>query len=93
MLARSGYVVREIAGEYLLIPVYMEGGTQPQMAIVNDVGRFIWECLQTEQSVEDLLCAVTDIYAVAKEKARTDICDFLDYLTKYNLLVNLEERK
>ena len=91
--ARSGYVLRDIAGEYLLIPVELENGSQPQMAVLNEVGRSLWELLQEEQTVDTMAQAITDAYEVTEQEAEADICEFLDHLMKHQLLMKTEVRK
>jgi len=91
--ARSGYVLREIAGEYLLIPVELEDGSQSQMAVLNQVGKFLWELLQGEQTVDTMADAITEEYEVSREEAEADICEFLDHLSQHQLLKKTEVRK
>lgn len=91
--ARSGYVLRDIAGEYLLIPVELENGSESQMAILNEVGKFLWELLQEDQTVETMAQAITDAYEVTAEEARNDICEFIDHLMQHQLLIKMEEEK
>ena len=91
--ARSGYVLRDIAGEYLLIPVELEDGSQSQMAVLNEVGKFLWEKLQEEQTVDTMANAVTGEYEVSREEAEADICEFLDHLSQHQLLTKMEVRK
>ena len=91
--ARSGYVLREIAGEYLLIPVELEDGSQSQMAVLNELGKVLWELLQEAQTVDTMANAITEEYEVSREKAEADICEFLDHLSQYQLLVKTEVRK
>ena len=84
--ARSGYVVREIAGEYLLIPVKMQEGEGSQIAVLNDTGKFLWEQLVVERTEEELIKTVTEEYRVTEEEAQVDIREFLQKLKKSNLL-------
>ncbi len=91
--ARSGYVLRDIAGEYLLIPVELENGAQSQMAVLNEMGKHLWELLQQEQTVDTMVRSVTEAYEVSPEEAEQDICEFLDHLMKYRLLTKTEVRK
>lgn len=91
--ARRGYVLREIAGEYLLIPVELADGSQSQMAVLNEVGSFLWEKLQEEQTVDTMVHALTGEYEVSREEAEADICEFLDHLERNQLLTKTEVRK
>ena len=91
--ARSGYVLREIAGEYLLIPVELEDGSQSQMAVLNEVGAFLWELLKEPQTVDTMAKAITGEYEISREEAEADICEFLDHLAQHQLLTKTEVRK
>lgn len=91
--AKSGYVLRDIAGEYLLIPVALEDGSESQMAVLNEVGKSLWELLQADQTVDTMAQAITDAYEVTREEAEADICEFLDHLMKHELLTKTEVRK
>ena len=84
--ARSGYVVREIAGEYLLIPVRMQEDEGSQIAVLNETGKFLWEQLVEECTEAELVNALTEEYQVTGEEARTDIQEFLEKLKKCKLL-------
>ena len=85
-LGRSGYVVREVAGEFLLIPVAAQEDLPGQMAVMNETGKFLWEQLQEEKTPEQLLAAMTEEYQVSREEARADIEEFLTMLRQHQLL-------
>lgn len=82
----SGYVVRQIADEFLLIPVKMQGNREPQLAIMNETGKFLWEQLQECRSIEDLIQAMAEEYQVSEKEALADILDFLKDLKERKLL-------
>ena len=83
---RPGYVVREVAGEYLLIPVIMQEDLAAQMAVLNESGKFLWEQLQQEKTVADLIAAMTEEYDVSPEEAREDILEFINLLQRNKLV-------
>lgn len=85
-LARPGYVLREVAGEYLLIPVIMQEDLRTQMAVLNESGKFLWEQLQQERTMDQLQDAMTEKYDVTPEKAREDIEEFVTMLRKHQLI-------
>ena len=89
--AKSGYVLREIMGDYLLIPVSMDSGAMSQVATLNDGGKFLWEQLQQERTIAELVAAMTQVYEVSEEEAHADILEFVNKL-QANLLCT-EERK
>lgn len=81
---KTGYVVREIAGECLAVPVDASCGAH--IVILNPVSKFLWEQLATEKSFEELLKAVLDNYNVAESEAKNDLVEFLIQLEEKNLL-------
>ena len=88
---KPGYVVREIAGEYLAVPVALQDEAESRIAVLNSWGKFLWEQLQQGQTVVGLVHAMTDCYEVSATEAERDILEFLDQLKQNKLL--LEVRK
>ena len=50
---KQGYVTREIAGEYIAVPVDSSCGTG--IVILNPVSKFLWEELREEKTFDELL--------------------------------------
>ena len=84
---KPGYALREVLGEYLTIPVSLAPEEASRMAVLNEEGKFLWEQLQTDQTLESLVEAMTDIYEVSTENARQDIMEFLIEMDKHRLLL------
>ncbi len=80
---KQGYVVREIAGEFIAVPVDSSCGTN--IVILNPVSKFLWDELKTEKSFEELLNAILSNYDVSKEEAESDLKDFLMQLIENGL--------
>lgn len=81
---KQGYVVREIAGEFIAVPVDSSCGTN--IIILNPVSKFLWEELRNEKSFDELLDAMLKNYTVPKEEAESDLKEFLMQLVGNNLL-------
>lgn len=81
---KQGYVVREIAGEFIAVPVDSSCGTN--IIILNPVSKFLWDELRQEKSFGELLDAMLKNYSVPKEEAETDLKEFLMQLVGNNLL-------
>lgn len=84
--SRPGYVVREVAGEYLLIPVLMQEDPETRIAVLNETGKFLWEQLKTPCSAEQLTAAMTEEYQVSGEQARADIMEFINSMQANKLV-------
>lgn len=83
---KGDYVLRQIAGEYLAIPISNEAGEDANIVILNPVSHFIWKELETEKTFDELLNAVTKEFDVSKEEASADIKEFLEGLEQSGLL-------
>ncbi len=81
---KQGFVVREIAGEYIAVPVDTSCGTN--IVVLNPVSKFLWEELKTEKSFDELLGAMLKNYEVPKEEAENDLKDFIMQLIENGLI-------
>lgn len=86
MKVNASFAVREIAGDYILVPLGDMALKFSGMITTNEVGAFIWECLQEEITKEALLDMVLDEFDVDEETARVDMEQFLEGLDKLELL-------
>ena len=80
------FVLREIAGEYIIIPT---GSTVLEfngLITVNEVGIALWKMLQQEVTLEQLVEGILAEYDVEESVAREDIQEFLDELVKGGIL-------
>lgn len=84
------FVLREIAGDYIIIPT---GSTVLEfngLITVNEVGVTLWKMLQEEVAMEQLVQGVLAEYEVEEEVAREDIQEFLDILVRGGILTKGE---
>ena len=82
----NSFYIREIAGETIAIPI--GDAVQKFSGIIglNDVSRFLFERLMTEQSEETLVSALCDEYDVDEITARNDIIKFIEQLKFQGIL-------
>lgn len=90
MKVEKEFVLREIAGDYVIIPtgqtvLYFNG-----LITVNEIGAFLWNLLQNDVTQEQLVKAVLDEYDVDEVTAREDIQDFLETLLKGGIMEEIE---
>ncbi|MBR4859378.1 MAG: PqqD family protein [Clostridia bacterium] len=82
---KSGYVTREIAGEFIAVPIDSLGGSN--IIVLNEVSKLLWDELKTEKTFDELLNAMLGNYDVSKEEAEADLKDFIMQLTENDLMV------
>lgn len=80
------FILREIAGEYVIIPTGKTVLSFNGLISVNEVGAFLWNMLQKDVTVDELVTGVLEEYDVDEETAREDIQAFLDVLVEGDIL-------
>ena len=86
MKIRKEFVLREIAGDYIIIPTGKTTLAFKGLITVNEVGAALWKMLQSEKSLDELVKAILDEYDVEERVAREDIQEFLETLGKNGIL-------
>ncbi len=87
MKAKSGFVLRNIADEYILIPTGDNINQFKGTLLLNAVSAFIWDKLQVPVSRDDLLTAVMEEYEVDEKSAAADLDMLLKKLRDYGVLI------
>ena len=81
------FVLREIAGEYIIIPTGKMVSRFNGLITVNEVGVSLWIMLQEDVTLEQLVQGVLDEYEVEESVAREDILEFLEKLKLGGILM------
>lgn len=71
----------------MLVPLGKAAVAFPGMVTVNATGKFIWELLEQEQTVDSLVAAIMDRYEVSAETARADAKLFLERLISVKAVI------
>lgn len=87
MKLKSDFLLREIAGTYIVVPVGERVIDFKGMIRLNDSGKFLWDCLGEDISSDELLHRFMDEYEVDEETAKTDLIAFLHQSREAGLLV------
>ena len=87
MKIKDGYILREVAGSNIVVPV----GTQVRfngIMTLNDVGTFIWRMLESENgaSKEEIVDAVLAEYDASREAVEKDVDRFIIKLQAQKLI-------
>jgi hypothetical protein len=77
---REDVVLREVAGEHILVPIRSSAADMQAIFALNRTGLRIWQLLDGARRFDEVLAAMTDRYEVAVEEARADLGAFLAQL-------------
>ena len=86
MKIKGEFILREIVGETILVPVGATALEYNGMIIINDTGAYIWKALEQNRTKEEILDRLVDTYEVSEEEAKADLEEFLDTLEKAGIL-------
>ncbi len=86
MRAVKDFIMREIAGETILIPSGSAAKKFNGLITVNELGAFIWNALSEDLTLDALTERITDAYEVNAATARADASEFLDELRQVGAL-------
>ena len=86
MKIKGEYIIREIAGEHLLVPVGETALELNGMVILNPVGAEIWSGLEAGLDENAILSDLLEHFEVSAETAKQDMDEFLQDLKSAGLL-------
>ena len=74
------FILREIAGECVLVPT---GATTQEfngLITMSDTARFIWENMEKAESLEEMIQMILEEYEIDEETAKKDAIGFISQL-------------
>ena len=86
MKIKDGFMLREVAGSYIVVAVGSAVKEFNGVINLNETGAFLWKILEKGAEKEDLLTALTAEYEVEEDLAKKDIDKFIEKLSEVNLL-------
>ena len=90
MKLKPNFVLREVAGENIVIPIDAEAINFNGIMTLNDTGKFLWNQLKDGVSLDDLITNLCDQYEVERNIAAQDVTMFIEKLKNHHLLENGE---
>ncbi len=79
MKIKDGFVLREVAGSTVVVPLGTDH-TFGSMLKLNEAGKLLWEALAEETTRDALYALLVSEYGIDAERAKQDADKFLDSL-------------
>lgn len=95
MRQNSSFLLKELAGVPYLLPYGQMIADQRRGLKTNATGVFLWNLLETEQTMEEVLLKCAARYEISEEELpdfRQDIMQFIHQLLSYGILVDAPEK-
>jgi len=77
---------RIIAGESFLVPVCGTPAEMEKIFVMNPMADFVWQRLDGRQTLETILAAILENFAVEPEQALADMADLISQLLENGLI-------
>lgn len=88
MKQSPSFIVSDVAGKHLLMPMGRATLSLDGMIALNDMGLTIWNLLSEERSYEDLLEQILSEFDVDRKTAAQDVRSFLAKLQSVHAIVD-----
>ncbi len=88
MKINGEFIMREVVGEYILVPVGDTALHLNGIISMNEVSACIWKGLQEGKDEDELLESVLSEFEVSDQEAKTDLEEFLKLLREKKLIVS-----
>lgn len=85
MKIKDGFVLRKVAGSYLVVAFGQQSVDFNGMITLNDTGAFLWEKLTAGMDRDGLIEAMLQEYDVSREQVEKDVDNFIKKLEDNNL--------
>lgn len=86
--ASPDFMLRQIAGESILVPTGAAAAHFNGLISLNDTGVFLWNALQQSRSEAELVALVLQEYEVESDTAAADVSAFLARMGEAGLLIS-----
>ena len=86
MKIKNGFVVREIAGQSVVVALGEASKSFNGIIKLNETGCFIWKILAEGAEKEDIVSKLLEEYDVDEQTASRDVDTFISSLKENNIL-------
>ncbi len=78
MKIKNGFVMREVGGANVVVPVGEMSKTFHGMINLNETGAFLWRFFNEDRTIDDAVAALLEEYDVDEALAREEVEKFVE---------------
>ena len=86
MKIKRDFILREIAGDILLVPAGKTALDLNGMLTLNEVGADIWKMLPQVENEEEIVARLAQDYDADPAQVREDVAEFIGHLRELGIL-------
>ena len=86
MRVKDGFVCRSVGETHMAVPVGTRTQDVPGVVALSESGVLLWERLEADATIDDLVDVLLAEYEVERDQAEKDVRAFVGYLSENGLL-------
>lgn len=86
MKIKDGFLLREVAGSFIVVPVGSAAVDFGGMMTLNPVGAFVWRAMETQTDENTIVEKILAEYEIDRETAARDVHIYVEKLRGAGLL-------
>ncbi len=86
MKRKDDFILQNVGGENLLVPIGAQVMDMNGIITLNDTAVCVWELLARERSLDELAAKVAERFDVIPQRAHADVQTFLDEIAKLGMI-------
>ena len=87
---KPDFILREIAGEYAIVPVGSDNAFSNAMMAPNHTAVFLWKEFEHASTIQDVVIHAMEQYDTEEERIRESVDKFVKESLKYQVLEEVE---
>lgn len=87
------FILREIAGECVLIPTGVTTQEFNGLITLSETAKFIWENIENVDSFQEMIALILENYEIDEQTAMKDAWEFINQLTETGFVVCTKKDK
>ncbi len=87
MKLKYNFIVRNVAGQAVALPVGNTDNEFSGMIKLNSVGEFIFKLLENDITIDEIVSKITESYDISAEEAKNAVDSFLETLKNNELII------
>lgn len=86
MQIKKEFILREIAGDYVLVPIGKTASEFKGLFPLSETGALIWEMLSSAENEEEIINRILGEYEADRETVTADVKEFLKKLHNFGII-------
>ena len=88
MKLRDGFILKEVAGNFVVIAVGDDVMDFNKVITVNEIGALIWRALENGKDKNQIVASILGEYDIDRATVSVDFDEFIDTLREINIIID-----